>query len=739
MSLVACFNAQDERDTSQRPGACLPLIGGVSSMTKTKRICLALFVLVLWGFTVRSEMSDSPEKQRSIYTLRVYQDLVVVDVVVTDKKGSPVKNLTRDNFTLYEDNVSQNISTFDFEDLSASGSSSGEIAKETPLPATIIDLSKSTLDQLPKDLFQHRRLMILYLDLSSMPVEDLLQAQKATLDFIEKQLSPADLVSVVVNASQLKIAQNFTNDREALKQVVHRLNIGDSASLAELGTVDATTSGASLEDTSDDFVADETQFNIFNTDRKLSAIESVGKMCRDLPGKKFLVYFSSGISTTGVENQAQLRSTIDTLNRSNTSFYAVDARGLIAAPPGGDASKGSSGGTAHYTGAAIRDQFAAISNSQETLTSLSLDTGGKALLDTNNLGQVFDTIQQDSRSYYLLGYNSSNPRRDGKYRRFRVVVNIPGVHLSYRPGYYAPKSFMQFTKSDKERQLEEAVAAERPFSEIPFLVATQYVRADDRQVFVPVSLKFAAADIPFEQKGKKAQADFDFIGQVLGAKNSVISAVRDTIRVNLDEDSLKKIKSGGIQYQTGFYLKPGGYYLKFLLRENQTGKLSTFEQSLAVPDFNESKLSMSSIFLGNRLEPANQKNNVVRKMNVSGESGGKSRDPLVVGENRIVPSVARLFSPKDTLYIFFQAYLSSNKRISPDLKTSLVFFKNGERFRGAGDLDLTQLDEGSRDALTCSLNLPLSGFPQGDYVLQVHLEDQTSKENVSHNVSFVVR
>ena len=502
--------------------------------------------------------------------------------------------------------------------------------------------------------------------------------------------------------------------------------------------MDPDTSGTSAQDTSDSFTADETQFNIFNTDRKLSAIESVGKMCRDLPGKKFLVYFSSGISTTGVENQAQLRSTIDTLNQSNTSFYAVDARGLIAAPPGGDASKGSSGGNAHYTGAAIRDQFAAISNSQETLTSLSLDTGGKALLDTNDLGQVFQAIRQDSKSYYLLGYNSSNSKKDGKYRRFKVVVNIPGVRMTHRPGYYAPKSFTQFTKSDKERQLEEAVAAERPFSEIPFLVATQYVRADDRQVFVPVSLKFAADDIPFEQKGKKAQADFDFIGQVLGAKNSVISAVRDTIRVNLDEDSLKKLKSGGIQYQTGFFLKPGEYYLKFLLRENQTGKLSTFEQSLAVPNFGESKLSISSIILSNRLELANQKNNLVKKLNATSDVNNKAHDPLVVEEHRIIPSVARLFSPKDTLYIFFQIYLSATKKNSPDVKTSLVFFRNGERFRGAGNLELNQFDEGSHDTLTCSLNVPLSGFPQGDYALQVNLDDQVSKENLSQTINFVV-
>jgi hypothetical protein len=107
-------------------------------------------------------------------------------------------------------------------------------------------------------------------------------------------------------------------------------------------------------------------------------------------------------------------------------------------------------------------------------------------------------------------------------------------------------------------------------------------------------------------------------------------------------------------------------------------------------------------------------------------------------EHRIIPSVARLFSPKDTLYIFFQIYLSATKKNSPDVKTSLVFFRNGERFRGAGNLELNQFDEGSHDTLTCSLNVPLSGFPQGDYALQVNLDDQVSKENLSQTINFVV-
>src|SRR5215470_16186628 len=136
-------------------------------MARTKLTCFLIFMFSWWSLALRSQVSNPPSRQDSVYTLRVYQDLVIVDVVVTDKKGNPVKNLTRDNFTVYEDNVPQKISTFDFEDLSAGDSSPGELVKTNALPGPIIDLSKNAPDQLPKDLFQHRRLMILYLDLTA--------------------------------------------------------------------------------------------------------------------------------------------------------------------------------------------------------------------------------------------------------------------------------------------------------------------------------------------------------------------------------------------------------------------------------------------------------------------------------------------------------------------------------------------------------------------------------------------
>ena len=141
---------------------------------------------------------------------------------------------------------------------------------------------------------------------------------------------------------------------------------------------------------------------------------------REYPERKSLIYFSSGFSTTGIENQSQIRSTVDTANQSNISIYTVDSRGLVALPPGGDASRKAPSGRAMFSGSARERQVASLSNSQETLTTLAHDTGGTAFQDTNDLAPVFDKVLNDTQAYYMLGYFSSNAKEDGKFRKIRV-------------------------------------------------------------------------------------------------------------------------------------------------------------------------------------------------------------------------------------------------------------------------------------------------------------------------------
>ncbi len=690
----------------------------------------ALLSLALFEPLAQQQDNVIQEQEGSIYTLQVYEDLVLVDVVVTDKKGNPIRNLKKEDFQLFEDNKPQMVSTFDFEDLNAIS----EPAAATPAEPHKIDLAQKPVSAEERKELRNHRFLILFIDQSSMPVEDLIQAQKTVRDFIEKQITPADLVAVVSNGTTLKLLQNFTNDREALKKAASRLYAGDSASLA-----DAEVAATSTDDTSasDSYTPDDSQFNIFNTDRKLYAIEAVGKMFRDIPGKKFLVHFSSGITTTGTENQSQLHATVDRLNQNNTSLYAVDVRGLTALPPGGGANQAGAGGTANFSGQAVRSQTDSLYSSQETLATLSLDTGGKPLFDSNNLGKVFETVRQDSSSYYLLGYYSTDSKRDGKYRRIKLQVNIPEARLKFREGYFAPKSFGQYSSSDKERQLEEAINSERPFSEIPFLISANFIRASQTEVFVPVSLKFPASAIPFDQKGEKARGAFDFIGQARGAKGKVESVVRDSIQLKLDQETTRKTLAGDIQYNTAFFLKPGDYTLKFLVRENQSGKLGTFEQPLSVPDYSREPLSLSSLILSNRLLPVSSDKSVQRRSFWNLPPFMNDVDPLVIGQNRIIPNATRVFSSQDTLYIFFQIYLKPVNK-NPDLQASLSFQRDGKLFRNAGSMSLNSFDDRSKDTITSYFQIPLAGFPPGEQVLQVAIDDNQAAKAYKYSINFVV-
>src|SRR5262249_55977743 len=194
---------------------------------------------------------------------------------------------------------------------------------------------------------------------------------------------------------ELRVLQEFTDDRDALLSAIAKFHIGESSELADLADT-----GADAEDQSGMYVADETEFNIFNTDRKLEALQEAARKLAQYPEKKALVYFSGGVEKTGVENQSQLRATVNSAVRSNVAFYPIDARGLQAAAPGGDASKAAAVGSNLYSGKgqqALRDSF---QNQQETLDTLAADTGGKALLDSNDLTLGIRQVQHDLNDYY---------------------------------------------------------------------------------------------------------------------------------------------------------------------------------------------------------------------------------------------------------------------------------------------------------------------------------------------------
>src|SRR5262249_12839024 len=153
----------------------------------------------------------------------------------------------------------------------------------------------------------------------------------------------------------------------------------------------------------------------------------------------------------GTDNQAQLRATVNAANRANVSFFPVDARGLVATAPLGDANQRSPGGLGMFNGATAMSLVTNFQRSQDSLYSLAADTGGKAMVDSNDLARGIVQAQSAITSYYVIGYNPTNTAPDGKFRRIKIALKeTTTVKLDYRQGYFAPKTFDKFTTADKE-------------------------------------------------------------------------------------------------------------------------------------------------------------------------------------------------------------------------------------------------------------------------------------------------
>ncbi|HVX65996.1 MAG TPA: VWA domain-containing protein, partial [Bryobacteraceae bacterium] len=423
-------------------------------------------------------------------TFRASSNLVIVDVSVRDSSGKEISDLKKPDFTILEDGKPQTLAVFEFQKL---GTEALPAVEPAAVPAAPSPERKNAFVSSPAGQirYQDRRLMVLFFDLSSMAIAEQARARDSALKFLSQHMTASDLVAVMTFSAQLRVVQDFTDNRDLLVAAIRSIRTGEASELSVAGDTAATDTG---EDTSAAFTADETEFNIFNTDRKLSALESAARMLEGLPERKALVYFSSGVGKTGVENQSQLRSTVNAAVRANVAFYPVDARGLVASAPAGDASQLSPRGSGIFTAAAqnqIRDDF---NNQQETLVTLAADTGGKALLDNNDLAMGIQRAQNDFRSYYILGYYSTNPAQDGRYRR--VKVELAGqlrARLDYRGGYFAPKQFGKFTADDKELQLEQALTLGDPVTDLPLALELDYFRLARERYFVPVSVKIPSS------------------------------------------------------------------------------------------------------------------------------------------------------------------------------------------------------------------------------------------------------
>jgi len=650
------------------------------------------------------------QKNASKNAMISHVDLVQIDTFVTDKDGKSIKGLKPENFQVLEDGKLQKLDKIDYYDVEKM-----ETAEKEEAEPIIISLKTSNNPESLRPIVLDHRMMVLFFDLTSLQPEDLLRATDWAMKAIKEQMTTADLVAVVSFGTQFRLNSDFTNDKAALMAAVQSLIPGKESMLASLA---ATSSDVVTEDTGAAFTADDTEFNIFNTDNKLYAVEALANLLGGIPGRKSVMQFTGGITQTGEENRSQLEATTNAANKNNVSLFQVDTRGVVTETPGGDASTGMASGRSAFSGSAVFQQSQARQDSRDTLNTLAQDTGGKLFADEGDFSKVFKEVQDESTGYYMLNYYSTNLTRDGRYRSVKVklVNGPPGAKLRSREGYYGPKDWGIFNTQDREKQLDDAIASEVPRVELPIALDTGDFRLSANQFYVPISAKISSSALQWAQKAGKKDDDFSFlytVREMATPAKRVVGSQRDEMTVTVAPERLQQQQS--IVYQGGILLPPGKYRIKFLARENVTGRMGTFEQDITLSPPQSNKLELSSVLLSSQISTVPPKSEVQRRT-----LGGDARlkeSPLDVGGQRIVPSVTRVFTSQQTMYVFFQAYAPQTVDLSA-LRAGLVFFVHGRRY------DVTSIEEPAEtDAKTHTasfrISLPLDKLPIGSYTVQV--------------------
>ncbi len=663
--------------------------------------------------------------------------LVVETVVVKDKAGKPVEGLTAKDFSVTEDGVVQKLSFAEYQKLPENA---------TPLPPQTTgkedikiynrlassQISGETAGQIK---YKDHRLLVLYFDMTAMPPTDQLRSLIAAEKFVRENMTAADLLGIMRYAgSSVDILQDFTDDRNRILSILETMVVGEGQGDAESSSDD------SSADTGAAFGQDDSEFNIFTTDRQLAALQTAAEALSRLNEKKELVYFASGLNLNGLDNQAQLHATEEAALKAGVSFWPIDARGLVASGPLGDATHGSPGGQSMYTGGATTAMSSNFNRSQDTLFALAGDTGGKALLDSNDLGRGIINAQKAESNYYILGYYSANLEKNGKFRKIKVTVGAPAedAKLDYRQGYFAEKEWGKFNSSDKERQLEDALMQGDPWTELTVAMEINYFQLNRAEYYVPLMVKIPGSELVLAKKRGADSATIDFVGEIKDDYGgTTVTNIRDHSEFKLSDKTAAEWARSPIAYSSGYTLLPGKYTVKVLARDDATGRIGTFQTTFVIPNLNKEtkRVPISSVVLSGQRAPMS---NAIYNASKGKEQAKEiAADPLIVNGQKLIPSVTRVFSKGRSLYVYLQAYEAgvaapstppaAGQPAASATERPLIgfvsFFQGGKKMLETQPVEVSPLPNTRLETTPLNFTVDLGTLTPGKYRCQVTVLD----------------
>ncbi len=692
------------------------------------RLSLLLAFLCAVSAGAQQIGTNAPAAKDPTFTISVKSQLVTEAVTVKDKQGKFIKGLTAKDFTVTEDGAPQTIRVFEHESLPTGVEPLPVAAPEDERVVVYNRLSRTSVAAEGESRkYQNRRLLALYFDMTAMRPNDQTRALAAAQKFVRTQMTEADMVAILrYQGGSVDVLQDFTADRNKMLSILETMVVGEGQGSAE-GVDDSSSADAGAA-----FGQDSGEFNIFNTDRQLSALQTAARMLGQVNEKKSLLYFAGGLHLNGNDNQAQLQATVDAAVRAGVSFWPIDARGLVAGAPLGDATQGSPGNANMYNGGAAQASNDRFQQSQDTLYALAADTGGKAFFDNNDLAAGMVKAQQAISDYYLIGYYTTNTAPNGRFRKIKITVADASAALDYRQGYYANKEFGKFNGTEKERQLEDALMLGDPVTELTIAMEVNYFQLNRAEYFVPITVKIPGSELARAKKFGAEHTVIDFVGEIKDeVGGTTVTNLRDNVDVKLSDASAADLAKRPVVYSSGFTLLPGRYSIKFLARDDETGRIGTYQTSFVIPNLNKEakRLPISSVVLSS--QRVDDKQALFNTMKGKEQAKNDAVNPLVNAEGKLIPSVTRVFRTDRELQVLLQAYVGAAAPVAgaaPAAPPSPVvvfvsLFRDGKLALETEPVQVSALAANRLGTVPINVRVPLKGLDAGEYQCQVTVLD----------------
>jgi VWFA-related protein len=745
--------------------------------------------------TVNPQQQKSKEEKQEPL-LRLETELVQIDIVVTDKAGKLVRDLRREDFELFEDGKKQAITHFAIG-TSAQPAKWLTVEKKKPSdnPVSVVT---------PVEVSAGRYIVIAVDDFHLAP-ENLMIAKRTLQRFINNQMVAGDQVAIATTSGNIGMFQQFTSERDVLERAINRLSVQNrtvtshsdipritdyQAELIDLGDLDALElavqeimrlesptptppqagggrggggRGAQPGQLGDGGISPRERAmlqaqsrarmivaqNANYTRVTLSTLESIVRSLRDLPGRKMLALLSDGFFLGGRSSSQtfDLRRITDAATRAGVVIYSIDARGLVATPPGGDASD-PSGVDITNPGIRARIEMSAIQAKLDGMNALAADTGGRLFHNSNDLNLGLQRVLDENEVYYVLAYEPAQSYRDGRFRKIEVrIADRPDLKVRTRKGYFAPsdkevakaeekreekrkemspEKLAQQAKLEKEQQIREGLGSLFPRREIPVEMAVDFMDIPNGGSSALVNTHIDAKGLNLPQVNGTHQGVLDLMVAIFNESGKLANSFSERINLNIRPERMEYAFKHGLNYRRLVLLKPGFYQARMAVREEGTARLGSASKWVEVPDIGKKQLALSGILLSSGEE---SQTDLLNPQTAVADQNGYAPRPS---------SATRRFKRGSAVDFLVFAYNAKVEKNTADLViqsqvysgSKLVYASPLAKMNASQNADLQRIPYAAR--------ISLEGFNSGPYELRLVVIDRLTKATTFRRVYFTV-